>query len=310
MARQRGTHPIVFFLIFIALSCGGYWYFFKRETTPSVNTTIATPTANGVLPSAPIPSVVSPNAVSFTVPVSVPPGTIIKINGATSMVTINQNLKNSFEKKYSGTKIDTKAEGSDKGILDLLMGNIDLAALSRPLTAQEKAQGLVEHAIATDQIAVVVGKMNPFKGSLTRDQIVGIFTGKITNWSAVGGASMPIQVINRPAISGTHQTFRELVLNKQNFGTTPNIKTLDQDTTTLLLRALGNNGIGYATFAQAVNQQTVRTIPIDGIMPGTQNYPFKRQLYYVYKNPPNTAVKLFLGNTKSPEGQKAILGVN
>jgi phosphate transport system substrate-binding protein len=254
--------------------------------------------------------VVSPNAVSFTVPVSVPPGTIIKINGATSMVTINQNLKKSFEKKYSGTKIDTKAEGSDKGILDLLIGNIDLAALSRPLTAQEKSQGLVEHAIATDQIAVVVGKMNPFNGSLTRDQIVGIFTGKITNWSAVGGASMPIQVINRPAISGTHQTFRELVLNKQNFGTTPNIKTLDKDTTTLLLRALGNNGIGYATFAQVVNQQTVRTIPIDGIKPGTPNYPFQRKLYYVYKNPPNTAVKVFLGDTKSPEGQKAILGGN
>jgi len=310
MARQSGTHPIVFFLIFIALSCGGYWYFFKRETTPSVNTTIATPTVNGVLPSAPIPSVVSPNTVSFTVPVSVPPGTLIKINGATSMVTINQNLKKSFEKKYSGTKIDTKAEGSDKGIQDLLIGNIDLAAISRHLTAPEKAQGLVEHAIATDQIAVVVGKMNPFKGSLTRDQIAGIFTGKITNWSTVGGASMPIQVINRPAISGTHKTFRELFLNKQNFGTTPNIKTLDKDTTTLLLRALGNNGIGYATFAQVVNQQTVRTIPIDGIMPGTQNYPFKRQLYYVYKNPPNTAVKIFLGDTKSPEGQKAILGVN
>ncbi len=82
-----------------------------------------------------------------------------------------------------------------------------------------------------------------------------------------------------------------------------------------MLRELGNNGIGYATFAQVANQQTIRVVPIDGVAPGTGNYPFQRQLFYVYKNPPNPAVKnpavkAFLGYATSPEGREAMLAGN
>lgn len=65
-------------------------------------------------------------------------------------------------------------------------------------------------------------------------------------------------MINRPEVSGTHQTFKEQVLSGANFGTGPNITKLDRDATTPLLQALGNNGIGYATFAQVANQKKVR----------------------------------------------------
>jgi phosphate transport system substrate-binding protein len=226
------------------------------------------------------------------------------------MVTINKNLKNGFQTKFVGTNVITSASGSDKGIADLLAGKVDLAASSRPLTTQEQGKGLVAVAVGKDQIAVVVGKNNPFTGGLTSAQVQGIFTGKINNWSGVGGAANPLQVVNRPPVSGTHQSFKKMVLNGQEFGTTPNIKTLPQDTTTLLLRALGNNGIGYATFAQAAHQKTVRVVPINGIAPGTANYPFQRQLFYVYKKPPNPAVQAFLGYATSPEGQQAISAEN
>jgi phosphate transport system substrate-binding protein len=226
------------------------------------------------------------------------------------MVTINLNLKNGFQAKFAGTNVTTSAGGSNKGIADVAAGTVDLAALSRPLTSQEQSQGLVAVPVAIDQIAVVVGKNNPFAGGLISAQVQGIFTGQINNWSAVGGAANPLQVVNRPPVSGTHQSFKELVLKGSEFGTTPNIKTLPQDTTTLLLRELGNNGIGYATYAQVANQQTVRVVPIDGVTPGTPNYPFQRQLFYVYKNPPNPAVQAFLGYATSPEGRQAMLAGN
>ncbi len=303
MSEKSGPPPIVFILILLILGAAGYWFFFMNKpaapptTATAPGTSPATSPANNTsVPSAPI--------VGLAAPKSVPTGTTVKINGSTSMVTINENLKQGFQQKFPGTKVINNAVGSDKGIQSLLAGEIDLAAISRPLTAQEQSQGLVAVPIALDQIAVVVGKENPFTGGLTNAQIADIFQGKINNWSAIGGPAAPIQVINRPAISGTHQAFKELVLKGAAFGT--NIQTLPNDETTGLIRALGNNGIGYATYAQVANQKTVRVIPIDGIAPGTGNYPYQRQLFYAYKNPPNPGAQAFTAYATSPEGQQAM----
>ncbi len=171
----------------------------------------------------------------------------------------------------------------------------------------QKSQGLTAVAIGTDQIAIVVGKTNPFQGSITSAQVAGIFQGQINNWSAIGGTPAPIRAINRPPVSGTHQSFKELVLRGGNFG---NITTLPRDETTGLLRELRNDGIGYATYAQVVNQQTVRSVPIDGAVPGSANYPLQRQLYYIYKNPANPGVQAFLGYATSPQGQQLMFAGN
>ena len=315
MAKSSGPPPIVFILLFLALAGAGYWFFVKQPVADQNPSAIAPettppPPPAGALPAAPIARGTAPAASSFSLPASVPAGTTVRIDGSTSMVIINQNLKNGFQAKFPGTSVTTSAGGSNKGIADVAAGSMDLAALSRPLTAQEKSQGLVALPVATDQIALVVGKSNPFTGGLTSAQVQGIFTGKINNWSGVGGAANLLEVVNRPPISGTHQSFKDMVLKGSNFGTTPNIKTLPSDTTTLLLRALGNNGIGYATFAQVANQQTVRVVPIDGVAPGTGNYPFQRQLFYVYKSPPSPAVQAFLGYATSPEGKQVMLAGN
>jgi phosphate transport system substrate-binding protein len=185
----------------------------------------------------------------------------------------------------------------------LLTGKIDLAASSRPLSPEEQAQGLVAVPITQDQIAIVVGRDNPFQKGLTLNQVQGIFQGKLTNWQKVGGPNATIAVINRPAISGTHQIFKQLALQGQNFGTTPNIQTLERDATTPILRMLGKHGISYATYVQVARQQTARILPVDGNLPGDSPYPLQRQLYYVYKDPPSPPVKAFLGYATSPKGQ-------
>ena len=305
MSQKSGPPPIVFILLFLLLAAGGYWFFFMRKPAAQVNTNQSGTQVNNNLPSAPA---VAP--ATGTAPTSLPAGTRLRIDGSTSMVTINENLKRGFQTQFPGTIVTTNAGGSDKGIQDLLGGRVDLAALSRALTAQEQSQGLVAVPIATDQIAIVVGKSNPFSVGLTSSQVAGIFQGNINNWSEVGGSSAPIQVINRPAISGTNKSFQEQVLKGANFGTTPNIITLPNDQTTGLLRALKNNGIGYATYTQVANQQTVRVVPIDSVMPGTTNYPYQRTLFYVYKNPPTPAIQAFTGYATSPQGRQAMFAGN
>lgn len=319
MAKTSSPSPIVFILITLALLGAGYWWFYLRNPAPVVNTNLpdtapqASPKSRQrALPTAPVPARTAFPAArgSFPPPTSVASGTQVRIDGSTSMVTINQNLKRGFEGQFPGTRVVPKASGSDQGIQGILTGNADIAAISRPLSTQEQNQGLVAVPIATDAIAVVVGVYNPFNGGLTPGQVEDIFEGDIANWSQLGGTAGTIRVINRPVFSGTHQAFKELVLGGENFGTTPNITTLQQDATTPLLRALGNNGIGYATYAQVVNQKTVRPLAVNGVMPNSPTYPYKRTLFYVYKNPANPAVKAFLGYTTSPKGKQAMLAGN
>jgi phosphate transport system substrate-binding protein len=295
MSQRSGPPPIVFILLFLGFLGGGYWWFFMRNPAP--NPTATQPESN---------SPAGATSGTFPLPTTVASGTTVKIDGSTSMVTINQNLKNGFEKQFPGTKVDAVANGTDKGIQDLLAGKVDIAAASRPLTAQEQSQGLKAVTVTQDAIALMVGTANPFKQGLTSSQIADIFQGKINNWSAVGGSAATIRVINRPAISGTHQTFKELVLKGANFGTTPNITTLPQDATTPLIQALGTDGIGYATFAQVANQTKARVLSVDGLTPDAGSYPYQRSLYYIYKDPASAGVQAFLGYASSPQGQQAL----
>ncbi|MBP0005630.1 MAG: phosphate ABC transporter substrate-binding protein [Cyanobacteria bacterium SBC] len=302
MSQQRsGPPPIVYISIVLLLAGGGYWWFFKRSTAPpNTSTTAPSQTVETNPPPPPAPATFSP-------PTTVPSGTTVNIDGSTSMVSISENLKNSFQAQFPGTIVNTNASGSDNGIRALLAGQIDIAAVSRPLTPSEQNQGLVAVPIATDAIALVVGVGNPFGQGLTQQQVVSIFTGQITNWSQIGGSDKPIRVINRPPQSGTHQAFRDIVLQGGNFGSTPNITTMEQDATTPMLRALGGDGIGYATAAQILNQSTVRVVAIDGLTPTAAQYPYRRTLYYVYKNPPAPNTSAFLGFISSPQGQQAIV---
>ncbi|MGM0456747.1 MAG: extracellular solute-binding protein, partial [Cyanobacteriota bacterium] len=312
---KSGPPPILYILVVALIGFGVYWFLSRSPNNPSENRS-QNPSENSSPPSATAPAnnsspstaANSPSTPShqFTVPESLPSGSGLDLQGSTAMVSINSALKQGFEERFSGVTVTTSATGSGDGIDAVLAGNADLGASSRPLSADEQAQGLVSVPVAQDAIALVVGVNNPFAQGLRQQDVVDIFSGEITNWSEIGGPDKPIRVLNRPPVSGTHQTFREMVLNGGDFGNTPNITTLDRDATTPMLRALGDDGIGYATAAQIFNQSTVRPVAIDGLTPIAEQYPYRRNLYYVYQDPANEMVQAFLGYAFSDAGQAAI----
>ena len=125
------------------------------------------------------------------------------------MAAINQMLKQRYEKQFPNAKVRLQDSGAEPALKALLNGELDLAAVGRSLTADEKAQGLIELPLSRDQIAIVVGQENPFEGSLTLDQLSKIFRGEIANWAEVGGAAGPIRVIDRPAGSDTRLALQQ-----------------------------------------------------------------------------------------------------
>ena len=305
---KRGLPPIVFILIGLGALWGLQSHWAKllgwRPSLPTISGVNSTSGVNSMLPGG--RGAGGNLAAQFPPQQSVPAGTTITIDGSTSMVLINQALKAAFLQAYPDTVVNTSATGSDNGIQALLGGSVTLAALSRPLTAEEQQRGLVAVPVAKDRIAIVVGIDNPFRRGLSSNQLVQIFRGEITNWATFGGADRTIRVLNRPSVSGTHKAFQSVVLGGNNFGTTPNIKTLVRDATTPMLQQLGVDGIGYATYGQVADQRTVRVLAIDGSTPEAEAYPFQRPLFYAYRQPADPAVKAFLGLALSEEGKTQI----
>ncbi|MCY7283487.1 MAG: substrate-binding domain-containing protein, partial [Cyanobacteria bacterium CAN_BIN43] len=249
----------------------------------------------------------SANLATFPLPTNVPQGTALKIASSSGMAAISQALKQGFEGKFPGSAIASETSDANTAIKQLLDGKVDLAAISRPLTANEKAAGLVDLTVSRDKIAVVVNAKNGFTGELTDEQFAKIFRGEITDWSQVGGQPGAIRVIDRPETSDLRQSFKGYPIFDGNFATGSNAVALSQDNTDEMLKTLDVSSISYAPARQVLDKPGVRLISMWGTPPTDPRYPFSQPFTYVYKGQnPTLAVQAFLGYASAPEAQPAI----
>lgn len=134
----------------------------------------------------------------------------ITLAGSTSMEKFANALAESFMEIYPNVTVQAEFTGSSAGIEAVLAGQCDIGDSSRSLKDEEKAKGAVENIVAIDGIAVVTDPSNT-AADLTKDQLIQIYTGEITNWKDAGGEDMPIVVVGREAGSGTRGAFEELL---------------------------------------------------------------------------------------------------
>ncbi|MBM4425926.1 MAG: PstS family phosphate ABC transporter substrate-binding protein, partial [Chloroflexi bacterium] len=182
------------------------------------------------------------------------PTTYIQNKGSDTIVNLALAWAERYQTLRPDVRISVTGGGSGTGIAALINGTVDLASASRQIKAEEvesaRAKGIepLEHIIARDAIAVVVNSENRVK-ELTLQQIADIYSGKITNWSEVGGEDRPIVKLSRETNSGTHVYFLETVLRLGN----SDDKTLFSTDTLLLPSSEGiiaevrqnPNAIGY-----------------------------------------------------------------
>jgi phosphate transport system substrate-binding protein len=292
---KGGIPPIVYILLLLGLGAGGYYYYTSKQGG-GASSLMPTDSAN---PS----TAVSTATPALELPDTLPAGSSVRLDGSTSLAKFNQRLGQAFLDRYPGVKYDWKANGSSKGIQALLAGQVDIAASSRPLTEEEKNKGLVAVPVKGDAIVLLVSKASPFEGGLTSNQVRDIFTGKVTNWSQVGGPPLPLRVINRNPSSGTYKFFQTAALEGSNFGSGPNWTTMKRDVTTEILQQLKTNGLGYANYSEIKAQKSIRVISLDGSSPGSPNYPLVSVLYYVYSPNATETAKAFVAFATGPAGK-------
>ena len=147
-----------------------------------------------------------PVATATQVPACVPGS--ISADGSSAIKALIQKAADNYQAQCSGATITVAATNSSTGVTKAASGAIDIGDSDIPATLVQGVDSstLVDHPVAIVLFAVVV---NPQAGvtNLTAQQIRDIFSGKDTNWSQVGGASLPISVFERTAGSGTRFTF-------------------------------------------------------------------------------------------------------
>ena len=183
----------------------------------------------------------------------------VATDGSTSMEKVIGSLGEDFQNKNSGVAFTYNPTGSGSGITAVAEGNCDIGLSSRSLKDEEKEKGLQETVLALDGIAVVVNPGNPVS-DLTIEQIAEIYTGKITNWSEVGGADGEIVVIGREAGSGTRDGFESITGTKDAC-------VLRQELTStgdVIATVAGNeNAIGYASLSSV--KDNVSAVMVNGV---------------------------------------------
>src|SRR6185369_11604034 len=115
--------------------------------------------------------------------------------------------------------------------------------------------------VAYDGIAVIVNSGNSVKG-LTKKQVEQIFTGEVTDWSAVGGSSGKISVYTRNTSSGTYSDFKELAMKKRDYA--PSAQKMAGNEQIASEVGKNANGIGYVGLAY-MKASGIKVLTIDGI---------------------------------------------
>ncbi|MEY2830168.1 MAG: hypothetical protein RIQ33_2026 [Bacteroidota bacterium] len=240
----------------------------------------------------------------------------IKIKGSDTVLPISQKEAEKFMKSKPGTSVTVIGGGSGVGISALIDGTTDIAQSSRSLKMDEKlklqeaGRTIKETMIAWDALSIVVHPKNKVT-QLTRQQIEGIFTGKIKNWKDVGGDDMAIVAYSRESSSGTYEFFKEHVMNKKNFGSS----VLSMPATGAIVQSVSQTkgAIGYVGFAYVDNVKALK-VAFKGnefIEPTVANakskkYPITRPLFFYYDKKNEAAVMPFINYVLSADGQKTI----
>lgn len=236
-------------------------------------------------------------------------GTVV-ITGSTSVEKILTEMKDEFCAMYPNVTIEYTGSGSSAGIKDTKAGTNNIGASSRELKEEEQEDALKTEVFAYDGIAVIVNPANEAAKDITVEQLRDIYSGKITNWSEVGGADGDIFVVSREESSGTRSAFEELIGLEDAGGLTSIAAVSEGNGPVQAAVAENENAIGYVSFSfidDSVKALTVGGVEATAELAKTGEYPLSRPfLFCYYEDKVGEAGKAFLDFALSEDGQMCV----
>ena len=219
----------------------------------------------------------------------------VTTGGSTSVEKVVGAFIEAFMQANPDVDVTYDPTGSSAGITGASEETLDIGLSSRALKDEEAQSGLTGTTFALDGIAIIVNNENTVE-NLTLDQIKGLATGEISNWSEVGGPDAPVVLIGREAGSGTRDGFESIVdvedvcKYEQELNSTGGV---------IAAVASNPNAFGYASLSAV--EDTVKAVTVGGVAATEETvqdgtYQIQRPFVFVTKDgaEQSEAVKAFM----------------
>lgn len=219
------------------------------------------------------------------------------------------------------SRIAIRSGGSRQAFVDLARGTADIGMASRPVQAGDLAGGsaslsemtspAVERVLGMDGLAVVVHPYNPVR-ALTLTQLRDIWSGRIRDWSEVGGSRGAIAVYSPEERSGAFETLQSLVLGDRRLALSARRVADAKELSEAVsgdLRAIGLVGMPLIGDNKAleISQGGAGALAPTSLAVRTEDYPLARRLYlYARPKAENSLAAEFLAFALSDAGQKIV----
>jgi len=259
----------------------------------------------------------------------------IKVSGSSTMSNLVSIWCSGFSDIYHNINCMVESFGSSKAPKDLEKGNVDIGAMSEPMSTTDiqdfkNIYGYepLEIKVAIDMIAVLVNNENPIN-CMTIDQLDGVYSNtnscqgstNIATWGEldlVGDwMNTPIKIYGRTPASGTYDVFKKMALCNGTYKQSITELASSRDIVDFVSRdtsSIGYSGSGLLTSGvKAVNigKSKKNCYPPEPKYAMSKQYPLTRDLYlYLRENPSKGMKKItkeFLKYILSKDGQKAVI---
>jgi phosphate transport system substrate-binding protein len=233
--------------------------------------------------------------------------TSITLAGSTSVQPFAEVLAEDYQAVYPKRPlVNVQGGGSSAGAKAALSGTAQVGMMSRELAEGEDA--LTPIVIAHDAIAVVVNPSNPISG-ITVEQLKGVFSGQIKNWSDLGGAPGQISVVSREEGSGTRSAFEELVMK----GTVVSSTAVVQDSNGSVRQTVAQDAKSIGYISLGLVDSSVKALSIGNVKPSVDtvkqgSYTLVRPFLFVVKGEMTPETKQFVDYVLGKDGQKILAG--
>ena len=250
--------------------------------------------------------------------------TFPRLDGSTSMVPLAEAVASVLlgEDRESVTDL-CQFNRTTQSFRNLAMGECDLLLAGEPNAAvftemEEQGFAYEIETIAMDGLVFLVNENNPVD-SLTTDQIRDIYTGKITNWSQVGGSDAEIIPFQRNEGAGSQALMKKLVMGDTPLAEPPEeYMASSMGELMSVVKSYDNsaNAIGYSVYYYANDMQMaqgLKLLKVDGVEPSRETirsgeYPHRNAYYCVIpasagEDSPN---RILFDWLMSEDGQKLI----
>ena len=232
----------------------------------------------------------------------------LKVGGSTTVQPVAQLAADRLVAMNTSMSISVAGGGSGEGIKQTALGGFNVGGISKDLATADNASypGLVQYQIGIDGIAVIVNPSNPIS-ELSKQQVIDIFTGKITNWKDIGGPNAAIFLETREAGSGTLDGFQTLALNKAAVAAT----ATPYSSNGLMKQAVAQNANAIGFLSMGYLDGSVKAPSIGGVSAlrskaKTHEWPYVRNLNLITKGNATGLSAKFINFLRSPAGQQMV----